>query len=323
MQVDALNSHLKPLKMYLDDPTISEILVNRPHEIYVEKQGSFAKVDCKALSLNHLKQLSSLIANFNKKPFCEKHPRLAAKLPQGHRVQIVIPPIVEEGLVGLSIRKQVIANRSLVEYDSSFYSTSFKQYAREKGCITQQLPSGSFDALAFLEKAIKFKKTILISGGTSTGKTTFLNACLKTIPLSERLIVLEDTREVHLEHPNHLCLIAGHTGDSAQQSDMDDNLKASLRLRPDRIIVGELRGEEAATFLDAASTGHEGSFATIHASNPNLALERMSFLCEKAGMRQQSRASLRHHIQQVIDVVVQLKRDDSGRRFICDIWSFE
>ncbi len=322
---DALVAHLKPIQLYLDNIDISEILINRPQEVFIEKRGQFEQIKVEQLNLQHLNRLGTLIANYNQKPFGEDNPRLAGVLPQGARVQIIRAPVLESGKFALSIRKQVIANLSLDDFQDEFYCNavlrSNSRPKAEKLNHNQNKPLGAFNVKNYLKEAILKRKTIVVSGGTSTGKTTFLNACLKEISNNERLIILEDTREIFVKQPNHLCLLAGNKGDSSQEQDMIENLKASLRLRPDRILLGELRGGEAATFLEAASTGHEGSFTTIHASTPKLALERLCMLAERGGLKQQSREELREYIGTIVNVVVQLKRSPDGKRQISEILS--
>tara|TARA_R110002110_G_scaffold390102_1_gene602946 strand:- start:16483 stop:17478 length:996 start_codon:yes stop_codon:yes gene_type:complete len=320
---DALVAHLKPIQPYLDSVDISEILVNRPQEIFIERKGQFEQVSIEALNYQHLNRLGTLIANYNQKPFDSESPRLSGILPQGARVQMIKSPILEKGKFALSIRKQVIADLTLDDFGDDFYHDVKLTFNANNKLADKTVKSDGYskacDVKNTLKEAIIKRKTIIVSGGTSTGKTTFLNACLKEINKNERLIVLEDTREIFIKQPNYLCLLAGNKGDSNQEQDMIENLKASLRLRPDRILLGELRGGEAATFLEAASTGHEGSFTTIHASTPTLALERLCMLAERGGLRQQNREELREYIATIVDVIVQLKRSPDGKRNISEI----
>lgn len=309
--IEALKAHLDPLKPFLDDDYVSEIILNRPQELFIERKGQFEKHVVEALDYNHLFRLVTLVANYNKKPFSDKVPRLSATLPQGYRLQALTPPVLEQGRFSLSIRKQVISDYTLDDYDANFYENL--------KINDENRLSNKSTAIDLIRSCILNRKTILISGGTSTGKTTFLNACLKEIPLNERLITLEDTREIHVEHPNHCSLMAGYNGEEYSDQDMIENLKATLRLRPDRILLGELRGGEATTFLEAASTGHEGSFSTIHASSAKLALERVCMLAERGGLRQQSREELREYVLSIIDVVIQLKRLPDGTRQMTEI----
>jgi type IV secretion system protein VirB11 len=171
------------------------------------------------------------------------------------------------------------------------------------------------DPIGFLREAVKDRKTILISGGTSTGKTTFLNALLREVPVEERVIVVEDTAEVQLHGPNDLGLIAvkGELGEALINT--DDLLQAALRLRPDRILLGELRGKEAVSFLRAVNTGHPGSFSTIHANSTSGALEQLALMVMQSGLGL-SRGETIDYAKSVIDVVVQLGREGAQRKIV-------
>jgi len=162
---------------------------------------------------------------------------------------------------------------------------------------------------------VKERKTILISGGTSTGKTTFLNALMREVPVEERVIVVEDTAEVQLHGPNDLGLIAvkGELGEALINT--DDLLQAALRLRPDRILLGELRGKEAVSFLRAVNTGHPGSFSTIHANSTSGALEQLALMVMQSGLGL-SRSETIDYARSVIDVVVQLGREGAERKIV-------
>ena len=171
------------------------------------------------------------------------------------------------------------------------------------------------DPIGYLLQAVRDRQTILISGGTSTGKTTFLNALLREVPVHERVIVVEDTAEVKLHGPNDLGLIAvkGELGEA--MIDTDDLLQAALRLRPDRILLGELRGKEAVSFLRAVNTGHPGSFSTIHANSPAGALEQLALMVMQAGIGL-SRSDTIAYARSVIDLVVQLGRSGQSRKIV-------
>lgn len=168
---------------------------------------------------------------------------------------------------------------------------------------------------AFLETAIKAKKNIIISGGTGTGKTTFLNACLKLIPETERLITIEDTREVCVTQNNSAHLIAAKGQQGIAKIRMQDLFECCLRLRPDRIFLSELRGEEAFAFLRAANSGHPGSLSTIHADTPRGAFEQLVFMTQQAGSTSSDERILQY-IKSIIPIVIQLKRNPTADRFM-------
>ena len=168
--------------------------------------------------------------------------------------------------------------------------------------------------------AILHKKNIIISGGTSTGKTTFTNACLRAIPKTERLITVEDAREIDLgQHPNRVHLLASKGGQGRANVTAQDLIEACLRLRPERIIVGELRGSEAFAFLRAINTGHPGSISTLHADTPEMALQQLKLVVMQAGLGM-TPEDIMSYIKNVVDIVVQLKRGAKGRRYISEIY---
>jgi type IV secretion system protein VirB11 len=172
----------------------------------------------------------------------------------------------------------------------------------------------------FIRHAVLCKKNIIISGGTSTGKTTFTNAALGEIPINERLITVEDAREVILHmHPNRVHLLASKGGQGRAKVTTQDLIEACLRLRPDRIIVGELRGSEAFSFLRAINTGHPGSISTLHADAPSMALEQLKLMVMQAGLGMPP-DEIKKYIHAVIDIVVQLKRGSGGKRYVSEIY---
>ena len=168
--------------------------------------------------------------------------------------------------------------------------------------------------------SVSERKNIIISGGTSTGKTTFTNACMQAIPSVERLISVEDAKEIDLSgHPNSVSLIASRGGQGRANVSTQDLIEACLRLRPDRIIVGELRGTEAFSFLRAINTGHPGSISTLHADTPEMAIQQMKLMVMQAGLGMPPDDVL-NYIRNVVDIIVQLKRGDKGRRYISEIY---
>ncbi|MNX90695.1 Type IV secretion system protein VirB11 [compost metagenome] len=173
------------------------------------------------------------------------------------------------------------------------------------------------DVAGLLSAAVKGRRNILISGGTSTGKTTFLNALMKEVPAGERLIFIEDTPELHLRHPNAVGLLAARSALGEAAATTDDLLNASLRMRPDRVILGELRGPEAYTFLRAVNTGHPGSMTTVHADSPERAVEQLALLVLQGGTRL-VREDVIHYVRSTIDVYVQLERV-GGQRSVSEI----
>jgi type IV secretion system protein VirB11 len=225
------------------------------------------------------------------------------------------PPATRSGWA-LCVRRHRAINQPLEAYDCPLPPrTNLRvDHAAETERIRNK-------PIAFLRDAVRARKTVLISGGTSSGKTTFLNALLKVVPAQERIITIEDTPEIAVSQPNSLGLVAvkGDLGEA--KITVDDLLHASLRLRPDRIIVGEIRGRETATFLRAINTGHPGSFTTVHANSPEGALEQIALMVMQSGLTL-SRSETVAYARSLIDVVVQLGRV-GGERRIVDIRALE
>ncbi len=320
----ALEEYLKPLEAILNDPKVSEISINIPHLVHIEKDGLIIDKYVDELTYYHLDGLTDLIARYTDQRLSKKEPLLSATLPDGHRIQIIKPPACESGTIALSIRKQVIKNLDLQDYVElgAFEKTqSFRlkhtpiQEAHDAQDKELQTLYKQKQYIEFLQQAIKRKKNIIVSGATSTGKTTFLNACLKMIPLDERIITLEDVREVQIPHINKLHLIASKGGQGTAKVSMHELIEASLRLRPDRIIMGELRGAEAADFCNATATGHDGSVASLHATNPQIAFMRLVHMIKLNPHMNLSREDILEDLHALIDIVVQLKRIRVGDRY--------
>ncbi len=315
-----LSKYLEPLRPWLDKPGVSEISINRPQEIWVEAAGEpRANFNVEDLTNDLLAQLSRQIAANTDQLINEEKPLLSAALPDGERVQVVAPPAAPNGYA-LSIRKQVLRNMNLDDYakQGAFDMTTTSKDAKLDETVESMRKLLRQNKIQeFLKFAVKNHQNIVISGGTSTGKTTFLNALMQEIPLDERIITIEDTREVNAPHGNLLNLIAAKGDQGRSLVTIQDLLEASLRLRPDRIILGELRGKEAYTFLRAINTGHPGSICTLHADSPAGAIEQLSLMVLQANLGL-SREEIKDYVFNMIDIVIQLKREGS-RRYISAI----
>lgn len=299
---------------------VTDIYVNRPGEIWVETLGGATeRHDAPALDRATLDRLSRQIAALSHQGISREHPLLSATLPDGARVQVVAPPATR-GDLALAIRKHVSPDLSLSDYVSagSFAETKRGDVGGRAPIdieLARMLDAG--DVAGMLATAVKARKNILVSGGTSTGKTTFLNALIREIPAHERLILIEDTPELHLGHANAVGLLAARSALGEAQVTADSLLAASLRMRPDRIIVGELRGPEAYTFLRAVNTGHPGSMTTVHADSAERAIEQIALLVLQTGTRL-GREDVHHYVRSTVDVFVQLART-GGRRHVAEV----
>lgn len=321
MSIAALNSYLLPLKQFLEKDGVNEISINNPKELWIEYKGDMIQKPLESFDLNHLKGLARLVAQATDQRISEEEPLLSATLPDGYRIQIVFPPACENTNVIMSIRKKSTLNWTLDDYEKmhAFEAIKITEEANKQDEILAKLLKAN-KIKDFLQRAILYKKNLIVSGGTSTGKTTFSNAMLKAIPSSERLITVEDAREIDLNnHPNKVHLLASKGGQGRANVNTQDLIEACLRLRPDRIIVGELRGAEAFSFLRAINTGHPGSISTLHADTPAMALEQLKLMVMQANLGMSPDEILKY-IKNVVDIVVQLKRGEKGVRFVSNIY---
>lgn len=315
-----LRSFLAPLGDFLTRTDITDLYVNRPGELWVEtSDGRTERHDIPSIDEPTLWRLARQIAALSHQGISREHPLLSATLPDGSRVQIVAPPATR-GPVALAIRKHTVSGLTLGDYVASgaladVSTKSAQERSEVDTLLAQRLEKG--DVAGMLAQAVKAKRNILISGGTSSGKTTFLNALIQEISPEERLILIEDTPELSLVHDNSIGLIAARSSLGETLVTGSDLLAASLRLRPDRIILGELRGDEAYAFLRAINTGHPGSMTTVHADSTERAIDQIVLLVLQTGTRL-SREDVRHYVQSTVDVYVQLDRA-GGRRHVSQV----
>lgn len=308
-----LDSFLAPLADVLAREDVTDIWINRPGELWIETLGGRIEcLDAPALEEPLLARLARQIASTSSQGISRAQPLLAAKLPDGSRVQVVGPPATRGGHV-LAIRRHVSSELGLADWEEQGAFAGLEAGDAQPDVAPRWRSIGGREASAALSDAVRSRRNILISGGTSTGKTTFLNALAAEIPSDERLILIEDTEELRLRHPNGIGLIAARGHLAEAEVSAEDLLIAALRMRPDRIILGELRGSEAFTFLRAVNTGHPGSMTTIHADTPQRAIEQFSLLVLQGGSRL-SRDDVREYVRSSIDLFVQLERRGGRRR---------
>jgi type IV secretion system protein VirB11 len=300
-----LDGYLSLLTPFLVRPDVSDIYINRPGELWLEANGREPERHLvPELTRDMLLRLARQIAASSAQGISREHPILAAALPTGERVQIVVPPATR-GEVAISIRRQVISSLDLHALKPREAATG-----RSPANMGTGEAAGQRGIAEILQEAVRDRKTILISGGTSSGKTTLLNALLAEISPHERLIIIEDTPELEIRHENAVGLVAARSELRESEVDTDDLLIAALRMRPDRIILGEIRGREAITFLRAVNTGHPGSISTIHANSCENALDQLAFLAIQGGLKL-SWDDLRKYIAQAIDLSINIMRRGS------------
>jgi type IV secretion system protein VirB11 len=322
MSFTALDTFLEPLAALFAEDGIQEISINRPGEAWVEKYGDMRLEHLPLLTHHHLQSLAHLVAQSTSQNISEEKPLLSATLPGGYRIQVVFPPACADNGIAMSIRKQANVVMTLNEYEEKGAFLQTKTIAQVSNPLDEELADlyARGDVKNFISKAVKGKKNMIISGGTSTGKTTFMNAALGEIPSEERIITVEDAREVQIEHiPNRVHLMVSKGGQGRAKVTTQELIEACLRLRPDRIIVGELRGAEAFSYLRAVNTGHPGSIATVHADTPALAIEQLILMIMQADLGI-TRDQIKAYVESVIQVVIQLKRGEKGRRYVSEVY---
>jgi pilus assembly protein CpaF len=295
---DSVSTFLVSLKPYLDDDSVSEVLVNGPDEVFIERKGILEKTDAKFHDEQALQAAVRNIAQFVGRRIDDENPILDARLPDGSRVSAILPPCSRKGTT-LSIRKFSKGNPSFVDLIN-------------RGSITK-------DAARFLDVCVYLAKNMVISGGTGSGKTTFLNVLGGRIPANQRLLIIEDSSELKIK-TNHVVLLETRHPDAEGKGEvsMRDLLKSALRLRPDRIVVGEVRGAEALDLITAMNTGHGGSMGTVHANTPYDALIRLETLAMMSEVNLPTLA-LRRQIASAVNIVVQIKRMSDGTRKVVAI----
>ena len=316
----ALETYLDPFRNIFNEQGVTEVNINRPGEVWIEKNSSYRREYIPELDMAHLMGLARLIAHSTEQVISEEKPLLSASLPNGYRVQVVFPPACEIDTIGFAIRRTNLSSVSLEDYENSgaFQLTTYTHSTINYKQLQEYLQAQKIKD--FLRHAIITKKNMLISGGTSTGKTTFTNAILQEVPATERIITIEDTREIHLpNHQNKLHLLSSRGSQGRAQVDNQVLLEASLRLRPDRLILGELRGGEAFSFLRSINTGHPGSISTLHADSPLMAFEQLKLMVLQAGLAIPME-EINHYIRGIIDIVVQLKKGPEGQRYVSEIY---
>jgi pilus assembly protein CpaF len=294
---------LRPIEALIRDPDISDIMVNGERGIFFEKDGRMEQAAGVTIREQYLQVAARNIARALGDEVSDENPILDSRLPDGSRVAVILAPVSVDGTV-LTIRK--------------FQN---KRYTAEElmrvGALTPEV-------LSTLRKAVLDRQNILISGGTGTGKTTLLNALAAFIPSDERVIVIEDTSEIHIEKPNLVRLEARKaqldlsTGQASLPAvTIRDLLRATLRMRPDRVLLGEVRGGEAFDLLQALNTGHSGSLSTIHANSGPQALTRLATCIMMSGIELPHHA-IRSNIADALNLVVHLTRR-LGRRFVSEV----
>jgi len=289
---------LAPVMPFMADPSVSEIMINRPDEIYVEREGRLVRTEARFEDEQALLAAVRNVLQYTGKRFDEEHPLIDSRLPDGSRVHVILPPLSRRG-VCMTIRKF-----SKVMFDSG--------HLVELGSWTPQ-------AMEYLRMCVLAEKNILVAGGTSSGKTSLLNVLSSFVPAHQRIVVIEDSSELELQQ-EHVISLETRPADRWGRGEVTiaDLFRSSLRLRPDRVIIGEVRGGEALDMIQAMTSGHAGSMSTLHANMAMDALNRLETLAMMSRIELPLHA-LRAQIASAIDLIVLLTRFNDGRRGLTQV----
>jgi len=313
--------HMKPLEPFLRRDDVTDIFVNEPGQVILDTSNGVERCQLQEMSYDRLYELARAIATFTHQQIEQSTPILSAMLPRGERIQIVVPPAVPNGTVSLTIR---IPKQEIFTMEQYVRSGLFSEvrWIAPKGAGAEQDPTGRDDRAllellgqakydAFFIQAVRSRKNIVIVGDTGSGKTTFMKTLCQFIPKDERIITIEDVRELELgEGRNKVHLQYSKGGQGVARVTPADLLASTMRMKPDRILLAELRGGEAYDFLNLLTTGHSGSLSSYHADSPALAFERYALMArENPQSAAYSETALRRLILLTIDVIAHVKAE--------------
>lgn len=315
---------LKPIAHWLEDPKTEEIAVNRPNEIFVRQRGEFSKHET-SLDLDDLQDVAVLAGALRRQDVGPRSPLCATELPNGERLQICLPPAVPSGTISLTIRRPGTSVNALANVAARYETTRWNRWTQRQEAasaneteVLEHFDQGEIES--FLRACVRNRMTMLLCGATGSGKTTMGKTLISAIPLRERLITIEDTLELVLPHENHVRLLYSKGGTGIGGVTAEALLQASLRMRPDRILLGEMRDDAAWTYLNEVVSGHPGSISTIHGANPVQAFKKLFSLVkgspQGAGIEDKTLVEM---LSAAIDVIVPFQT--SGDTYaIGEVW---
>jgi type IV secretion system protein VirB11 len=322
-EASALELTLRALRPVLSDREVTEVCINAPGEAFLETRAGWVRRELPFASFDWCRRLAKLVANATRQRIDEAAPLLSAWLATGERIQIVLPPATSAGTVAITIRRpaeevwsvEELARRGI--FQRARRASSALDETEQQ--LTRLLAGERFEE--FMRLAVRSRKNILVSGPTGSGKTTWTKALIREIPAEERLVTIEDARELVLDrHPNHVRLFYSKDDQGLSRVTPKQLLESCLRMRPDRILLAELRAEEAFDYLRNVNSGHPGSITSIHAASAELAFEQLVLLVKQsAAGRELARADIKNLLYLLIDVVIQFGVE-RHERFIREIW---
>jgi type IV secretion system protein VirB11 len=322
-EVSALGLTLRALRPLLANSDVMELCINRPKEAFVETREGWRREPLPFADFEWCSRLAKLVANSTQQRIDATAPLLSASLPTGERVQIVMPPATTAGCVAIAIRRPADQVWSIEELGRRGIFRGTRQSGQKLDGTEEELLRllASSDYEAFMRLAVHSRKNILVSGPTGSGKTTWTKALIREIPSDERLVTIEDAKELVLDrHPNHVRLYYSKDDQGVARVTPKQLLESCLRMKPDRILLAELRAEEAFDYLRNVNSGHPGSITSVHATTAELAFEQLVLLVKQnPGGRELARGDIKSLLYLLIDVVIQFGVE-RHERFIKEIW---
>jgi type IV secretion system protein VirB11 len=318
-----LDLTLRPLRPWLADRDVTEVCINRPGELFLETTRGWHREPLEFAHFDWCLRLAKLVAHFTRQRVDEQAPLLSASLPGGQRIQIVIPPATAPGIVAITIRRPSSERWSVADLErrGAFKTTrrALASIDEVESRLLRMLEAR--DYANFMRLAVASRRNILVSGATGSGKTTWTRALIREIPCDERLITIEDAGELELDrHPNHVRLFYSKDDQGLARVTPRQLLECCLRMRPDRVLLAELRSEEAFDYLRNVNSGHPGSITSVHAASAQLAFEQLVLLVKQSHAGSQlARRDIKSLLYMLVDVVIQFGVE-RHERFIKEIW---
>ncbi len=308
---------------YMASPDVTEICINRPGEVYLETRNGWERVEVPTLNFERARQFCTAVVNESNtgQRITDTDPVVSLTFPTGQRAQFVIPPACDPGKVSITIRLPAKQTRTLQQYQDSGF---FDQILEQKGTVSEHDREllelrRERNYAEFFKKAVSYKKNVVVSGATGSGKTTFMKSLVEHIPADERLVTIEDARELFISQPNVVHLLYSKGGQSTSNVTAKSCMEACLRMKPDRIILAELRGDEAFYFIRNCASGHPGSITSCHAGSPSQTWDQLALMVkasnEGSGLEF---STIKRLLMMTIDVVVHIKAH-AGSRYITGI----
>lgn len=311
------------IREYMESPEVTEICVNRPGELYVETRDGWRRIEVPGLTFERARQFCTAVVNESRtgQRITDVDPVVSLTFPTGQRAQFVIPPACPTGTVSITIRLPARQTRTLEQYQADGFFDQILEERQDIDDHDRELLElrKSRDYGQFFRKAVLYKKNIVVSGATGSGKTTFMKALVNHIPHDERLVTIEDARELFIPQPNAVHLLYSKGGQSTSNVTAKSCMEACLRMKPDRIILAELRGDESFYFIRNCASGHPGSITSCHAGSTAQTWDQLALMVKASGEGAGLEfAVIKRLLMLTIDVVVHIKAH-AGRRYITGI----